>query len=233
MEVARDANEVISKFSMFTSKAIDSRDIWQQQKISIEKRVDRHLLANLERLSKVLTSEGYNLPIEDAHSLIGKYIYLKYLKDRGILSSENFSRAGIDEGHVFSRSAKKEKLYQLEIFLDEFLNGSVFPLPSRNKIDSKHIKKVAGVFKGDDPESSQQVLFDIYDFSYVPIETLSVVYQQFLHQKGQGRSKGAYYTLHLVNFILDELNAKRPLNEGMRVFDPSCGSGAFLEACCL
>ncbi|MDP8219565.1 MAG: N-6 DNA methylase, partial [Candidatus Theseobacter exili] len=53
-----------------------------------------------------------------------------------------------------------------------------------------------------------------------------------LHAKGEGRDKGAYYTpVHLVNFILDELDAKKPLKEGMKVFDPSCGSGAFLVQC--
>ncbi|GAG17238.1 unnamed protein product, partial [marine sediment metagenome] len=202
--------------------------------ISVEGRVDRHLLANLKTLSDVLTDENknYKLPIKYAHTLIGKYIYLKYLRDRGILSDEQFEKAEINADDIFGSGANKDKLYQLEDYLDDFLNGSVFPLPSGNDTQTKHVQKVAGVFKGDDPESSQQVLFDIYDFSYVPIETLSVVYQQFLHAKGKGRKKGAYYTpVHLVNFILDELEAKKPLKEGMKIFDPSCGSGAFLVQC--
>ncbi|MBA7654024.1 hypothetical protein ES703_61891 [subsurface metagenome] len=120
----------------------------------------------------------------------------------------------------------------MEDYLDDFLNGLVFPLPSINDIQPEHLKEVASAFKGGDPKSGQQVLFDIYDFSYVPIETLSVVYQQFLHAKGQGRGKGAYYTpVHLVNFILDELDAKNPLKKGMKIFDSSCGSGAFLVQC--
>jgi len=234
LEVARNANEVLDKLSALKSESIDSGDIWRQRPISVEGRVDRHLLEDLKKLSKVLTDEnkGYKLPIEHAHTLIGKYIYLKYLRDRGILSDKRLSDAGVDEKDVFSGTAGKEKLDQLETFLDGFLNGSVFPLPSGNDIQTKHVQKVAGVFKGDAPESGQQALFDIYDFSYVPIETLSVVYQQFLHQKDEGRQKGAYYTpVHLVNFILDELEAKKPLKENMKIFDPSCGSGAFLVQC--
>jgi hypothetical protein len=234
LDKAKDVNEVLSRLSEFKAKAIDSGDIWKQRPISVEGRVDRHLLEDLKKLSKVLTDENkdYKLPIEHAHTLIGKYIYLKYLRDRGILSDKRLSDAGVDEKDIFSGTAGKEKLDQLETFLDGFLNGSVFPLPSRNYIQTKHVQKVAGVFEGDAPESGQQVLFNIYDFSYVPIETLSVVYQQFLHAKGQGRGKGAYYTpVHLVNFILDELDAKKPLKEGMKVFDPSCGSGAFLVQC--
>ncbi len=234
LEVARNANEVLDKLSALKSESIDSGDIWKQRPISVEGRVDRHLLEDLKKLSKVLTDEnkGYKLPIEHAHTLIGKYIYLKYLRDRGILSDKRLSDAGVNEKDVFSGAAEKDKLYQLETFLDVFLNGSVFPLPNRHNIKTKHVQKVAGVFKGDAPESGQRVFFDMYDFSYVPIETLSVVYQQFLHAKGKGRGKGAYYTpVHLVNFVLDELEDKKPLKEGMKIFDASCGSGAFLVQC--
>ena len=232
LEVAKNATEVLSKLSAFKSEAIDSGDIWKQKIISTEKRVDWHLLGNLKKLATVLTGKNYNLPMEQAHILIGKYIYLKYLRDRGILSDERFEKAKNNVDDIFGRNANKTKLYELEEYLNVFLNGSVFPLPSTNNIQAKHIKKVASVFKGDDPESVQQVLFSMYDFSCIPIETLSVVYQQFLHQEGEGKEKGAYYTpVHLVNFILDELDTKKPLKEGMKVFDPSCGSGAFLVQC--
>jgi len=232
LEVANNANEVLSKLSALKSESIDSGDIWKQRPISVEGRVDRHLLADLKKLSEVLTGREYKLPVEHAHTLIGKYIYLKYLRDRDILSDDRFKKAEIKADDIFGRGANRNKLYQLETYLDSFLNGSVFPLPGGNEIQTKYVQKVADVFKGDDPKSGQQVLFDIYDFSYVPIETLSVVYQQFLHAKGQGRGKGAYYTpVHLVNFILDELDTKKPLRKGMKILDPSCGSGAFLVQC--
>ena len=232
LNTAINVSDFLERFSEFKANSIDSGDIWKRRPISVEGRVDRHLLANLETLSEVLTGNEYNLPIEHAHTLIGKYIYLKYLRDRGILSDERFEKAKINIDDIFGSNANKNKLYQLEEYLDIFLNGSVFPLPRRNNIQTKHIKELASAFKGGDPKSGQQFLFDMYDFSYVPIETLSVVYQQFLHAKGQGRGKGAYYTpVHLVNFILDELDAKNPLKEGMKIFDSSCGSGAFLVQC--
>jgi len=234
LEVAKNANEVLSKLSALKSESIDSGDIWKQRPISVEGRVDRHLLANLNKLSKVLTGDEYNLPIKHAHTLIGKYIYLKYLRDRGILSDERFEKAKINvtAKDIFGSDANKNKLYKLEEYLNGFLNGSVFPLPSKNKILQEHVKNVASTFWGDNPETGQRSLFESYVFSYVPIETLSVVYQQFLHQKGKEKEKGAYYTpVHLVNFILDELEAKKPLKKGMKIFDPSCGSGAFLVQC--
>ena len=75
-------------------------------------------------------------------------------------------------------------------------------------------------------------------FSYIPIETLSVVYEQFLHASdsptpgSHRREIGAYYTpIPVVNFMLAELAERRPLQRGMRVIDPACGSGAFLVQC--
>lgn len=53
-----------------------------------------------------------------------------------------------------------------------------------------------------------------------------------MHSQGNAKDVGAYYTpIPLVNFILDELDARAPLKKGMRVLDPSCGSGAFLVQC--
>ena len=63
--------------------------------------------------------------------------------------------------------------------------------------------------------------FQAYNFSYIPIETLSVIYEQFLHQsvkkdkstkkeKSKGREAGAYYTpIPVVNFMLNELEQRR------------------------
>jgi hypothetical protein len=232
LQVVRNVREILEKFSEFTTTSIDSGQIWQQQKISTVNRVDRHLLASLENLSDVLRGRNYDLPLEHAHSLIGKYIYLKYLRDRDILSDDRLSKFNMVVGDFLGRDAQKNKLYEIEEHLDVFLNGSVFPLPSKKDIEEKHIRKVAATFHGDDPENGQEALFDIYNFSCIPIETLSVVYQQFLHQKGDSKTKGAYYTpVHLVNFMLDELNAKTTFKKGMKVLDPSCGSGAFLVQC--
>jgi type I restriction-modification system DNA methylase subunit len=73
--------------------------------------------------------------------------------------------------------------------------------------------------------------FLAYDFSFIPIETLSVLYEQFLSApdnpgaSSRGRQIGGYYTpISVVNLMLSELEERRPLKRGMRVFDPSCGS---------
>ena len=65
----------------------------------------------------------------------------------------------------------------------------------------------------------------------------AVVYEQFLHVPqddgtSQGKEEGAYYTpIPVVNYMLAAMEETMPLEDGVRVFDPACGSGAFLVQC--
>ena len=217
----------------FHAERIDDGTLWRERGkyVTPDMRVDWRLLDNLERLGQVLRDEmGLDAPV--AHALIGKYVYLRYLRDRDILSNQRLDEFDIDERTVFGRRARLNSLRSLVEQLDDWLNGSVFDIPWTQGIKADHVKQVAGAFFGDDPQTGQLNLYEDYDFSYIPIETLSVVYEQFLHSQGRARDAGAYYTpIPLVNFILDELDVRFPLKDGMRVLDPACGSGAFLVQC--
>jgi hypothetical protein len=239
----READDLNKIAKALHASAIDSGKVWKAWGPSIkpEYRVDYTLLGNLKKLDIWLLKDG--LDSKKSHALIGKYVYLRYLRDRNILSDKKLQRWGINQTDVFSRKATKEGLKWLIDRLDIWLNGNIFPidLGRKNGLRDEHISRVAGTFYGDewDGEKEWQLhLFSEYDFSYIPIEVLSIVYQQFLHtenedgkkgKRSKGREAGAYYTpIPVVNLMLSELEERRPLKRGMRVFDPSCGSGVFL-----
>ena len=235
LQVARTAKDVLEGLSDFSADSIDSGHVWDRwlQESNSEKRVDQNLLKNLEKLSWWLRKKG--LDRKCAHSLIGKYVYLRYLRDRDIISDRKLIQWGVDLKSIFGRDATVEGYNGLIEKLDQWLNGGIFPFPSEGDDAPQdiHIKKIASTFLGDDMSSGQMYFdFKAYNFEHIPIETLSIVYQQFLHSEERGRSQGAYYTpLHLVNFILAELDGKLALNAGMKVLDPACGSGAFIVQC--
>jgi hypothetical protein len=235
LNISKTANDVLEKLSEFKAHAIDIGRVWKKWggEVSAETRVDRRLLSNLKQLGEQLITNG--LPRHFAHALIGKYVYLHYLRDRNILSDRKFEQWKIEPESVFGRDATLKGFFRIAEKLDEWLNGALFPIPAsgKNAPALKHIQMVASSFAGDSPISGQMHLdFKAYNFEYIPTETLSVVYQQFLHDEGKEKRQGAYYTpVHLVNFILDELDAKLPLQKGRSVFDPACGSGAFLVQC--
>ncbi len=235
LETAIAFEEVTVRLAAFRASAIDDGTLWRQhgETIDPERRVDRRLLDNLEALGQWLHDQGLERSI--AHALIGKLVYLRYLRDRNILSDRRLATWEIYPGDVFGRSPSVAPIRRLVELLDDWLNGAVFPLPltGPGAPSQEHVEHAAGVFLGDDVRSGQLHLdFRAYDFSQIPIETLSTVYEQFLAIEGRSRQEGAYYTpLPLVDFMLDELDSYHPLRKGMRVLDPACGSGAFLVQC--
>ena len=172
--------------------------------------------------------------------MIGKFVYFRYLRDRNILSDRKLKKWDISPGSVFSRHATLEGFLALNKETQEWLNGSIFLLDSgaSAKIPPSLLQQIAGIFCGDTVEGQLHLDFQTHDFSFIPVETLSVIYEQFLHlpvdgkEVTRGRESGAYYTpLPLIDFIQAELEQKHPLTQGMKVLDPSCGSGAFLVQC--
>jgi len=246
IEALTDFNNAKSIVDMFERRQVDEGRLWQHPKLRVDQsqRVYHRLLASLRELDVKLQKDGLSKDV--SHALIGKYVYLRYLRDRGILSDERLTKWDLKADDIFSPKAKKNSLITLNDELDEWLNGEIFPLPWRgDKAPSiEQIQAVAGAFCGDESSAGGtqgHLDFKAYDFSFIPIETLSLVYEQFLHTKEpdakqdapatktKGRQEGAYYTpLPLVNFMLAELERQHPLEKGMKVFDPSSGSGSFL-----
>ncbi len=238
LRTATAFNEIAAAMAGLTAEAIDTGVIWREwaEAVTPDTRVDWTLLDHLRRLEDMLRKQ--DLDRGTSHALIGKFVYLRYLRDRGILSDRKLDRWNIDPKDLFSRNATLAAFWAANDQLDEWLNGAVFPLSTRkDAIKSTHLKKVAGVFFGDDPAGQLHLDFGAYDFSCIPTETLSSIYEQFVHApeddgKSLGKEAGAFYTpVPLVNFVLNELDQARSLQEGMKVLDPACGSGAFLVQC--
>lgn len=242
-----DFNQCDDIVSLFHSRSIDSGRLLSQSgwQVDPKKRVYHELLADLRELDKWLRQpNGGNLDKDVSHALIGKYVYLRYLRDRGILSDRRLEEWNLNTAAIFGRNATRDGLKAVSDHLDDWLNGAVFPLSfsGKNAPTLTHIRHVSSIFEGDSFTSGSSQLhlgFKAYDFSFIPIETLSLIYEQFLHitdekattpaTKTKGEEASAYYTpLPLVNYMLAEMEAKKPLRAGMRILDPASGSGAFL-----
>jgi len=234
--VPLDRNSILEQLADFCAEAINNGQLWRNRSnyLKPDRRVDRRLLKNLSRLGQFLR-EQMNLPPKIAHALIGKYVYIRYLRDRNILSDQWFEQHGIDIDTVLGRNATVNGLHHLCTILDDRFNGNIFPLDFDGDDAPKngHVKQTASIFKGDEllPGGWRQISLDfqIYDFAYIPIELLSSIYEQFLHIEGKGRKVGAYYTPeYLADYLVSEISSVMPLREGMKVLDPACGSGVFL-----
>ena len=242
LNIFEDLNEAVENLSALRADSINSGNVWKQMGdvVTPDKRVDWQLLGNLKDLNEWLREEGGVQDHRLVHAMIGKFVYIHYLRQRKILSDTRLREWDVDPGHIFGHSARLNSFISLVGHLDEWLNGAVFPLTQTKmrEFGAENLRRVASVFMGQQALTGQLPLFDIYDFSFIPIETLSVIYEQFLHAtfnqdgESEGAARGAYYTpVPLVNFMLDKLDSRKPFELGMRVLDPSCGSGAFLVQC--
>jgi hypothetical protein len=234
-DVHLDESTIRTELAEFCAKSINAGILWEKRAkdLKSDKRVDKKLLRSLSDLSKYLQKEK-KLNSEVAHALIGKYIYIRYLRDRNILSDQWLQQKNIDIESVLGQHATIEGLRTLIDFLDDQLNGSIFPLDFNTAagLTNEVIALVASIFKGDTLVSTLKQLsldFKIYDFEYIPIETLSSIYELFLHAEGKVKTDGAIYTPeYLADYLLAEIHAVKSLKKGMKILDPSCGSGVFL-----
>ena len=231
-----------SIIDQLSSESIRTGKLWEKSyasELDPKKRIDHRLLENLGKLSQVLRNNSRQpLKAKTAHSLIGKYLYLRYLRDRGILSDQWMTKNNLSIDSVFGCGANLKGLRELVKCLDDRFNGKIFELNLSNEclITDEHVALVAAIFQGDDLKGDvdnivRQLTFDFYNynFEYIPVETLSVVYEQFLHAEGEGRAKGAFYTpVNVAEYLLNEVEAVQAISLGMKILDPSCGSGVFL-----
>lgn len=231
-------NNIRLLLAEFSSEAIDTGRIWQKGKyknqLDQQQRVDNRLLRNLRQLGDVLNNQGLDASV--AHALIGKYVYIRYLRDRGILTEEWLQEQHVAKESVFSREATADGLYRLTTALENRFNGKIFPIDfmRTGAPTDRHVQLTASVFMGDEIvfEDKRTIIeqlhldFRAYNFAYIPIEILSEVYEQFIEE---ARKKGAIYTPEiLADYLLSEVSTVKPLTEETKILDPTCGSGVFL-----
>jgi len=240
-EDSSEERKLRSALGDFTAASIDSARIWQARKTYLETkhRVDSTLLENLGQLAQALSKHCtpvLELPL--AHALIGKFVYLRYLRDRNILDDNWLEKRRINPAQVFGMAARVSELARLVEALETRFNGDVFHIDFGRQcpLTDAHVQLVSSVFAGDEIQVAERGIvrqlylrFLKYDFRHIPVETLSSIYEQFLHAQQKAKSQGAYYTPEvLADYLLSEINSIRELQPGMKVLDPACGSGIFL-----
>ena len=182
-------------------------------------KVQNYLLANISETKKILLQD--NLSASIIYALIGKLIFSKYLIDRQIIacSDSQFYNIIENKDELFDFFDKIENQFNLNLFkLDE---------ADRKCISHSHLKCLSQLFRGYDIVSKREVSQCPYDFSIIPIELISNIYEIFLEDYDE--TKSFYTPMFLVDYILDNtLDFKLSKNNNCKILDPSCGSGVFL-----
>ncbi|MFH1859405.1 MAG: N-6 DNA methylase [bacterium] len=224
-----------SNLNLFSYFELVTGKTWEKYEKNFEyqKRVDYSLLENIKSARDVLT-EKYKIESWLANALIGKCIFIRYLIDRKVkIKFDGELREWTGDEFCKLLKDKKQTINFLRYLKDHF-NGDAFIVDDDhlNNVSQEAFDVLSQLMQGAEMASGQRSLFNIYDFSIIPVEFISNVYEHFIGSENQ-KKKGAYYTpLFLVNYIISETIEKyfatNPKEYNCKILDPACGSGVFL-----
>ena len=221
-------------------------------------RADKTLLENLSFVRRELTrpspgSTAKPVPIDVAHDLLARIIFIQFLFDRkdsrgnaalnasvleALLKDEILTRPYEGLSQILENKADTYALFR---WLDQKFNGDLFPgkgdaethreaawQQEMTSVDANHLMLLANFVSGNAHiREGQLSLWPLYSFDTIPLEFISSIYEEFV--KNPEQERGEHYTpIHLVDFMLDKV---LPWNDDawdLKILDPACGSGIFL-----
>lgn len=196
---------------------------------SPDARVDQRLLANLRQVVKSLVRDG--LSETQAEALMAQVIFLCYLEQRGIVGKAYRETHGLEvlEAYVSKQDGAgiDNLLKRLGAdFNGDFLSSKDGGAPQWSNLGKAGFRSVKLFLEAVDFETGQGSFWR-YDFSHIPVELISGIYETLLKDR-QGKL-GAYYTpRHLANLVAEQ--AFEPFDDPAQctVYDGACGSGILL-----
>ncbi|MDI1444691.1 N-6 DNA methylase [Polyangium sp. 6x1] len=219
-----------------------------------EERADLLLLANLKQLRKQM--KATQLPEDIIHDLLARVIFIQFLMQRldaaGVPALSPAVLRRLYDGGVLSNLhtsldgilSHKGDAYQLFKWLNDKFNGDLFPgegdTPEAREaewqremsaVGQTHLSMLADFIGGRlKLEDGQACLWPMYSFDVIPLEFISSIYEEFVHEDQS--SAGAHYTPeHIVDLVLDSALPWTETQWNLRILDPACGSGVFLVKC--
>lgn len=253
VDFADDASALPDMLKSFAADRISASITWSGFTIHRDSSVDNNLVNSIELLNEHARLEfpEFRDNRDLINALIGKFIYIYVLVDRGILSMEWLSSRLPTRARkagqaflqaVFSRDAQTtvdgwSAPSTMAVFdvVDDAINGSVFTLTAeqRARIPDGLCHLIHRVVRRGDvlyKDGTQLGFFDV-SFSVLRTETISAIYERFVSIEDATGKKddGVFYTPpHLADHVLDRLEAVSPISTRSRLMDPAAGSGIFL-----
>lgn len=188
--------------------------------------------------SKMLDSDEVKI----INKVIIQSILIKYLEERKDDNGQNLFQNKYFKEYNNANSfvevlGNNDDFIHLLSRLQKDFNGNVFGWNDDEKeilrrIDLTLLSKALNGY--DTPNNGNQLVLELiryYEFSCVPVELISRLYEEFLGE--DRRENGLYYTpSHLARLLVDEAMPLKDYSQvnlsEFKVLDPACGSGIFL-----
>jgi len=230
-----------AKITQFSYWNIVSGKTWEVHAAAFknENKVDYKLLENIgavrEKFIKSKSKENNENTTAVINRVLGRLIFVRYLIDRKVKINFNASHY-LTQDNLTNIIQNKPQLYQLFEHLQRVFNGDLFPFVEnleyeRGQLNGSDLSIISGLFKGDEISTGQGSLFHLYDFSVIPIELVSNIYEYFMGYEKQDKNKAFYTPPFLVDYLVNETIEPYLQQQDTwhcTTLDPACGSGIFL-----
>ena len=205
-----------------------------------KKRVNQKLFENIKAVRQGLIEASTKIDEDDANILILRLIFIRYLIDRDVKLNKDFVTGNtiLEKRQGFIQLIEQpKKLNDCFVWLNEKFNGVLFK-NIKVQLSKETAIQLAKIFDGEIPDGLfkevKDLYFEIFDFSIIPIELISGIYEALLDEETRKLHSAVYTPLFLVEYILSqtidkhfEQRTNKNISE-CKVFDPSVGSGIFL-----
>lgn len=202
----------------------------------VKARVDRKLLTNLSITVAKLTDEGLRGNASAitrrhfAELLMGQVLFISYLEHREIVGTTYRERRGVTPLHELIARMDREGVRALVDRLRGDFNGDFLGDDRHDPwtaLEDPGFGLLSQFLSRTDMETGQGDFWN-YDFSYIPVELLSGLYEKFLTPEQQAK-EGAYYTpRNLAMLAVEQAFMASPDPLAETIFDGACGSGILL-----
>lgn len=249
LEVVTRAADVAEKLAAFHRTRLESGAAFEEGAMADQSgRADQQLLRDVWAATDALIAAHLEPTI--AHSLIERALLVRYLEDREILIDEYFDAVILRHfGRIQSIATAKsvpnfgkqsrfidflsDKALTYDLFsqLAEDFNGDLFltTVEERESVTANQLQLLKELLQGNTGASQQPLFLWAYDFSVIPTDLISNMYELFYRKEAGEENSGTYYTPPaLVEFVLSDVLDDQTLDRAPTVCDPACGSGIFL-----
>lgn len=243
---ARKLKNAFAKFSLadarpdgdFSALDVVSANLSRREPswFDVKARVDRKLLDNLNVIVGQLVENGFSGSRNKlqrkrlAELLMGQVLFVAYLEHREIVGQTYRERRNVSQLHSLVTSGDRTGVQALVDRLRTDFNGDFLGEDRHdpwNALADNGFVLLDQFLRRTDMRTGQQDFWN-YDFSYIPVELLSGLYESFLLPDQQAKD-GAYYTpRNLAMLVVDQAfsSSSDPISE--TIFDGACGSGILL-----
>lgn len=203
------------------------------------------ILKLLDQAISSLKTDG-SLSGEDAISLVGRALFMRFLADRGLLpSTGDIIGDYVERGETVSEEHElfdRPDLVRVSCaWLDKTFNGDLLPLSDavfpKLTVDACHVLgNILRRAEGGQLSLGWKERWDNLDFSHIPVGVLSQAYEYYLrkHAPKQQQQEGGFYTPHPIANLMVSAGFRGLNGQGIsaiaRILDPAAGAGVFLLA---